>query len=65
VLLSRQYLLTQGECEIEDKTVRVKGTKTAHAELFIHLLYPVAKPGLTYWQLNRRLEKLKAPVPSW
>jgi hypothetical protein len=35
-----------------------------HAEQVTPLL-PVAKPGLTYWQLNRRLELFKVPVPSW
>jgi hypothetical protein len=51
-----------GEWEIEGNTMRVRGTKTANAERVIPLLYPVAKPGLTYRQFNRRLEKLEQPV---
>lgn len=51
-----------GEWEIEGNVVRVKGTKTENAKRVIPLLYPVAKPGLTYRQFNRRLEKIKLPV---
>jgi hypothetical protein len=51
-----------GEWQIEGTTIRVQGTKTEHAERVIPLLYPIVRPGLTYRQFNRRLEKLTAPV---
>lgn len=51
-----------GEWEIEGNTIRVKGTKTENAERVIPLPYPVSRPGLTYRQFNRRLEKLELAV---
>ena len=47
-----------GEWEIKGDTIHIKGTKTTNAERVIPLLYPVTKPGLTYRQFNRRLQKL-------
>jgi hypothetical protein len=51
-----------GAWEVEGSIVQVKGTKTEHAERVTPLLYPVAKPGLTYRQFNRRCEALKLSV---
>ena len=51
-----------GDWEVEGNVVHVRGTKSENAERAIPLLYPITKPGLTYRQFNRRLEKLNLPV---
>ncbi len=44
------------------EVVRIGGTKTASAVRVIPLIHPISKPGLTYRQFNRRMEKLESPA---